>query len=120
MATFSKKLLCEETITDAVDHQYTANVAVTEDNTTVDNAVHNLENAFAANTSIVSQLTEANTTLNNEVQHYLTNLQEQINSVAKTLNQMSLTSQQRQRAPPLQNQLSLQPFMHVPHPYRTT
>ena len=54
--------LCKENITVAADHQYTANAAVADNKATVDRSIHNLENMFAANASVVSQLTEANTT----------------------------------------------------------
>ena len=68
--------LCEETETTAVALDYTANV-VTEksnDNTTIDNAVANFGKAFATNSTIISQLTEANNTLHHNFVEKMENL----------------------------------------------
>ena len=105
----------EETVTTEAEHRYTTNASKQDDSSTVGDAAHNLENDFAANASVVSQLTNTNTTLHNKVQNSIASLQEQMNSFTEALQHISFPRQHQNRTQP---RVPSQTFGNAPAPMR--
>ena len=99
--------LKSETETTAASLNFSAHMEnVGHEDNTIDKAVSNLGEAFAANSTVISQLTETNSTLHDHLNRNITDLQHQMASMNMALQNLVATrrgntSTQNQRPIPL-------------------
>ena len=86
--------LKEETNITATDLKYGANMETYNDDDTVDtSSITQFSKAFAANSSVISQLSEANNTMNETIHGNIQNLNQQMEAMNNALQHIALNAE---------------------------
>ena len=94
--------LRQETETTAASLNFSAHTEeqVLEDDITLNDAMANFGEAFAANSTFISQLTEQNSSMNEQFTRNLSNIQEQMNAMNMAMQNLANAGNNRQQQPP--------------------